>query len=323
MVKYPLFIISLFAILIGFGGQTTARTASAETPNGPYVSLGDSLAVGVGASDPATTGYVNLFAAEAWRWLAFAGTPADRLAFGVSGETSTSISGEGGQLEHALAAIQSRRTDGDPSNDVRLITIDIGGNDFLALAKPSSPCQAGPETPDCQAAAAQALGTFGANLPVILGKLRATAGPDATILIATVYNPYSGTGTPFDAAGDTVIATLNNIILQVAGDPAIDATVADISPAFTGKAPLVTHIADPDPDIHPTDVGHAAIAEAFVTALKTAHPEALVRPPATGSGLSGVAPARSFGIAEVSFMFGTALLGATGLIAWRKRYCRE
>ena len=128
---------------------------------------------------------------------------------------------------------------------------------------------------------ATALGTVGANLPTILGSLRAAAGPDAAILVLTVYNPFSGTGTAFDAAGDLVVTQLNGIIRQVAADAVVGAAVADIEPDFQGKAPLLTHIAEANSDIHPNDAGHQAIADAFTAALKATVQEQVIKPPAT------------------------------------------
>jgi hypothetical protein len=49
-------------------------------------------------------------------------------------------------------------------------------------------------------------------------------------------------------------------------------TVVDVSPLFAGRVPVRTHILDTQPGIHPTDVGHAVIAEAVLRALRPPAP---------------------------------------------------
>ena len=45
-------------------------------------------------------------------------------------------------------------------------------------------------------------------------------------------------------------------------------SVVDLAPLFAGQGSKLTHILDNPPDIHPTDAGHAVIAEALVRAYK-------------------------------------------------------
>lgn len=184
----------------------------------------------------------------------------------------------GGQLEKAVAELAARNRDANPNNDVEVITIDIGGNDLWRLLAAGQPCLANTQAPECQAAFANALTTFSTNLPAILGTLRSAAGPNTTIIVMTYYNPFSGTGTPLDTAGDEAFAQLNGIIKTVAASPAVNARVADVFSLFKGKGPQLTHILRPD--IHPNDAGYALIAGAFAAVLA---PVPAV-PPAGGVG---------------------------------------
>lgn len=300
----------------------TATSAPVPLPKvAPYMALGDSLAVGVGATDRAAKAYVGQFAAVAWPIMKFAGSPSDRINLAVGGETTASMLATGRQLDRAVAELTARRNDADPANDVRLVTLDIGGDDVLPLTRPPSACVISAVGTACQAEVAAMVTKFGANLPVIVAKLRQAAGPDAVLVVATVYNPFSGTGTPFDAAGDPVLEQMNAIVRQAAADAAVKATVADIAPAFKGKAPLLTHIAETPPDIHPNDAGYRTIVDAFTAALRTAiAPVPAPAPPVTGTGRAAGSGANWLAvILAFAGAGGLAAAGAGARIAVRRR----
>jgi lysophospholipase L1-like esterase len=154
-----------------------------------YLALGNSVAAGVGASDPVVTGYVPLFYDLLRGDLAC--RPSDRpgcrkLALdnlAVGGATSTTLVRD--QLPDAIAELQARNHDRHRKNDVRVITIDIGGNDVFAVVPL---CAAGP-TPECLRLIDTTLGTFAANFTTTLTRLRAAAGPDTIIIAMTYDNP--------------------------------------------------------------------------------------------------------------------------------------
>jgi acyl-CoA thioesterase I len=259
--------------LFTFALTLQPTTVGAEAPQrGVYLALGDSLAAGVGATDPTRLGYVpRLF--DYFRGIAHFGV--DTLTdVGVPGETSTSLL-NGGQLTNALAAIN------DPTTDVRVVTLDIGGNDFAPLIKPGSPCLANPTGVPCQQAIATTLVTFARNYAAILTQLNAalaTDPGDETILVMTYYNSLSGTGSPFESIIDAVLlgpdltvncATspttwgANDIITCVGAQHG--AVVADVYPFFQGKASTLTRLTE---DQHPNNAGYALIANAFMRASR-------------------------------------------------------
>lgn len=256
-------------------GAATGQTAPTRT----YLALGDSLAVGVGA--PTRVGYVpHLFAYL--HGVPHAGvTQVTNLA--RSGETSVSFMLAGGQFDRALAVIA------DPTLDVRMVTLDIGGNDLLDLLGTTA-CQTDPAGADCQQTVRTALLTFSANFagstnsPGILLRLRAAlaARGDARLAVMTYYNPFSGTGSRFeqpvqvamegtdgvvDCAADQTDITrvgLNDVIACTAAQMGV--TVADVYPLFVGRSVELTHIAEGD--IHPNAAGYATIARSFEAALR-------------------------------------------------------
>lgn len=246
-----------------------------------YVSLGDSFAAGsqpviVPDSDQTDQGYADQLAA-----LLRPDDPKLKLVkLGCGGETTRSMRfgsvdpGEGlscgppdfylhrypqkTQLAEAVSFLHAHR------DHVRLVTIDIGGNDVLGAGG----------VPQIQA-----------NLPVILAQLRDAAGPGVPIVGMTYYDPFLPVVwfSSFDLAAlaaeaDSLVA-INDVLrgdYQAAGDP-----VADVEGAFSSTdttlqpdgVPLdVERICDwtwlcEAGDIHPNATGYGVIAQAFEAAI--------------------------------------------------------
>lgn len=92
-----------------------------------------------------------------------------------------------GQLTAAVSLIKQRRATATPIDDVRLITLDIGGND--AFGPLIQACSGDPQAPGCATTISTVLGAVTTNLRTILSELREAAGPDTTIGVMTYYNP--------------------------------------------------------------------------------------------------------------------------------------
>ena len=249
---------------------TPSPTAGAET--GTYLALGDSLAVGAGASRPDETGYVALIAH------ALSGEDAvppvtilRNLAIG--GETSASM--QAGQLEEAVRTIERA----DPP--VSLVTLDIGGNDLLALLR-TPECANDPQGPPCLTMLAATLAAFEERYRDILERLTdalAEHAPTARLAVMTYFNPFSGTDAQYEAAGElALIGTdarvdceaavreqrgMNDIIWCIGEE--LGAITVDVQPRFAGLGLELTHIGAQD--IHANDEGYAVIADQFLEAL--------------------------------------------------------
>lgn len=250
------------------------RPASGAYTPTLYLALGDSLAEGFGASHPELTGYVP----RVFRYLHAAsnGSIDTVLNLARGGESTTEFIGGPmpTQLGLALAAIA------DPDTDTQVVTIGMGADDLFDDVLFKNPaCIADPLGAECFAALASALAGVGTNLSYILAALTAAlaaedAEPEA-LYAFTYFNPWSGTGQPFEAPTDLLLlgadgkvdcagigtadTGLNDIISCIA--PFFDATVVDLYPVFAGRALELTHIAAGD--VHPNDEGYAAIATAF------------------------------------------------------------
>ena len=273
-------VIVVVAGILLLGLLTGSGPASAEPDPAPigrplYLALGDSLAAGVGASNPAVTGYVPQLYELLRQQLACqpAGRPScHSLALrnlGVGGATSTTLLAT--QLPEAVAELQARNHDRNPHNDVQVVTIDIGGNDLFGVV---SSCAAGP-TPECVAVIQARLQTFAANFTQILGELRAAAGPDTVIIAMTYYNPLpscqlASLAPLADAVlegGPGVTVGLNDLIRSIAAAHGV--LVAETYGRL-GPEELVGG----SDCLHPNDAGYQVITEAFAAALAEARPEA-------------------------------------------------
>lgn len=238
-----------------------------------YLALGDSYAAGVGARDPQSGGYAPRLVAALNDGNA---APIGVKNLAVSGATSADFLGDwatAGKAGNSPLAAAVRALEG---SEVRLVTVEIGGNDILRLIKPGQPCAGSAiEGEPCLAAMREALATMTTpNLPIILAAIVEAAPPGAQILIVDYPNAFStGQGAVAEKRTDLAIGDLNTLIATTVGgltaratERGVILTVVDLAPLFAGKAGTLTHILDPTPDIHPTDTGYATIAEALLRA---------------------------------------------------------
>jgi lysophospholipase L1-like esterase len=192
-----------------------------------YMALGDSLAAGIGAIS-ATQGYVYLLYQEG----VFDTVPHTLFAnAGVPGATSDDVLAH--QVPQAIKAFRPT-----------VITLDVGGNDLLAILNGADP--------------AQVLTQFGANLTQILFGLRANL-PGTPIYLSNLYS------IPEIEGSDLVVQQFNKVVAEVAGAVPGGVPVADVYTAFKGRNGLLLverHGADPL-QVHPTNAGYRVMEQAF------------------------------------------------------------
>jgi lysophospholipase L1-like esterase len=271
----------LLALLILLAALPThSRAATADT--GPlYLALGDSIAVGDGASDPQATAYVPLVHEALRERLPCPGeNPCSDLELrNLARGYATTDSLRDTQLPAALELIERRNGDTDPGNDVVAITIDIGG--FDAMSRLFQVCLQGVSA-SCVAAVEDTLAAVDENLAHTLGELRDAAGEETRIAVMTYYNALVAC-TLQDAAGIARMVLegrpgltpgLNAVIREAAAD--VDARVAETFDLIDDHD-LVGGI----DCLHPNDAGHAKIAEAFIDALAPADLAGTYAPPAS------------------------------------------
>jgi len=245
-------------------------SAGAETGENPVqLGVGDSVAWGFGASDPFETGYVPLINQRASDLYCVEGVtpgcaPVDLVNLAVPGATSGSLIAI--QLQPAIDLLTERNFDDNPGNDVVLVTVTIGGND---LFNPVIAACAGGVTPECTEVISNGFASYTANLGVILGSLRAAAGPDTEIAMMTYYNPL---GACFLAdlapladlvleGGGPLPFGLNDIIRGVSA--ATDVTIVETY----GELRRKDFVGGQD-CLHPDDSGYSKIARLFTSTLR-------------------------------------------------------
>jgi hypothetical protein len=153
--------------------------------------------------------------------------------------------------------------EGEPSTEVEIISIDVGGNDLLALAAPEAPCVEDAGSDECRSALGGMLATLQDNLESILRQLRGAA-PDAQIYAINLYNPYSGTGDEREIVASIGVEQVNGVIAAAVADPALRVNLVDIHGLFGGRG--AQWVASDR--IHANDAGHRVIAEALLASIQ-------------------------------------------------------
>lgn len=235
-------------VLFAFVGAAvliaSLRSSSGDSMPDVYVSIGDSIAAGNGASDPASTGFPALLAAR---------EEVSLRNVAVAGATTQDVLDD--QLGRALVSIQAGRA--------AFVTIAAGGNDLAALI-PNAACVEDPLPSSCPLE--ETLALVETNLRRIIGYIR-DANTRVPIVLLAYPNFFSGTGHPWEAPAGRVLPELAGVIRSVAAEYERVA-VADAAPAFEGRGGELTHVLDETFDPHPNDAGYREIAGAFSAALE-------------------------------------------------------
>ena len=249
-----------------------------------YLALGDSLAAGF-QPDPAIgrdSGYVTDVYDSLSTEPRYGRMVLENL--GCDGATTTTLASGGGcaypgGVSQLAAAERFLR---ENPGRVKVITIDIGGNDI-------NRCAAGGVID--QACALAAVGTIGTNLAGIVGRLD-RAAPGVPIVGMTYYDPYLAAwlagpaGQALAQQSVQLITVLNRRLTEVY--ESAGAEVADVGAAFD-TTDLTTPATLPDgrtvplavfricawtwmcvpggPDIHPNTAGYRVIADTFLDHL--------------------------------------------------------
>lgn len=193
-----------YAALVAVAATAVAATgcaggdgedASAGTQERYYLSLGDSLTVGVqpaeGGAAETPDGYTDIL----YRTLYDADSTLRHERSGCGGEDTTTFL-EGGiprcdeqyggrsQLEAAEEFLS------DHAGQVDLVTLTIGGNNFTRCVVGIENVEGGGRPVVDTECIEDGLERIETEVPVIASRLRAAAGPDTQIIAMTYYNPF-------------------------------------------------------------------------------------------------------------------------------------
>lgn len=268
---------------------STASEGSETVPVRCYLSLGDSLAVGVqpsatGGRVPTDEGFADRLAASLARRIA--GLRLVKL--GCDGETTATMLA-GGCCPYARGAQLAEATawlDAHPGA-IALVTLTLGANEVVNCERD------GAVDLECLQAGFAATE---ANLPRILAGLHAGAGPSVPIVGANLYNPFlvrwleGESGKAIARASAEVQARFNALLERLYAEAGV--VIADVAGAFASssfeevvtiaggeRVPLnVARIYEwtwmgaggpRGPDVHPNAAGYRAITGAFERAVGT------------------------------------------------------
>ncbi len=260
-------LLPLLAAFLSLAFLAPAAPAGAkEAP--AYIAIGDSRTFGVGASDPVTDGYVAITHDALYRSERYRQRGLELVNLGVPGATSADLLLPDGQLEQAVAEIKERQEDASSADDnVEIITVNIGGNDILALVTSDSPCVADPRSPECEDRFQEVMDTLEDDLTEVLRRLREVA-PKADIIVLDLYSPLSGRGGASELVADLAVREINAVTERVMSDPELRTKLVSVYPLFRGRASQLV-AAD---NLHPNDNGHAVMAEVVLAAIEGREP---------------------------------------------------
>lgn len=269
------FIAMLLALAIASPAAAAPNASLGLADDAPvYLALGDSLAFGTGASDPETAGYVpRVYEALREQLPCRAGGEApcpelQLLNLGENGATTETLLST--QLPAAVDILERRNGDRDSGNDVRVVTLDIGGND--AVAGVFGVC-AEAVTMACPGAVQETLAIIERNLTAILMQLRGAAGPDTEIAVMTYYNAL--VGCDYSDVADNAEMVLNGVPGVMPGLNGIIRQVAERAQVTVvetfGKLGPADLVGGPD-CLHANDAGYEKIAASFIETIVVAVP---------------------------------------------------
>lgn len=241
-----------------------AASPTASPVSGPstYLALGDSVAAGVGATPPATGGYVPLLAGLLSERLGCTAPPADGCPVQLrnlaeSGATTATLLRR--QLPQAVELLRT-------APDVRLVTVTIGGNDVFEMVVRA--CAPAPQDPACRAAVVSALARVSSGVDEVLRAVTAAVPPGTPVAVMAYYDPlFACRLAPLRALGAQVLEGtgaqpgLNDILRSRSADYGV--LVVETRDRLTERNDFVGG----NDCLHPSGSGHARIAQAFLEAV--------------------------------------------------------
>ncbi len=250
---------ALVAVLLVAALLVTGTRGSALSQAPGYVALGDSIEAGFGASLPALA-WVPLFRGYLEGLLG----PTDLINLGIPGATTRDILQQ--EVASALAAIAT--------HSPVVVSWGGGGNDLLDFIT-------SPQAATCMRGNASCLTRLNAllneaqqTIDLTVRALWEAAGPGATILLRTQYNPLLKTGC--DPSG--ALATLAAVVLEGGPPPfltrGLNDRIRDIAAKYDTRVIEIYQVFAANADtylaadcVHPSDAGHNAIFAAAVVAF--------------------------------------------------------
>ncbi len=260
-------LITCILLMMSFSFQSPVMACSKNKKTIKYVTIGDSIAYGVGASSPekSYTGLFSEFLSKKYKSYSFENMT-------IPGITSTQLLAQLTNPEALIASIPQDYPMKDYATNVcratksaietaDIITISIGGNNLLE----GFDLENGKIDFDV---ANKGISDFSSDWPKIIQVIK-TLNPDVKILAMTVYNPFKADDEIY-APADSLIKGINATITKgVSKGKKKSYTVADVYKEFLKCKDItkLTHFYE-SYDVHPSDKGYELIYKSHKKAYK-------------------------------------------------------
>ncbi len=263
MKKFKKFVTLILALLLVV--VPASSTFSAEIPQNKFAVLGDSIASGYGL-DNAHTCYASLISAEKSYHLTNDAVP---------GHTTLDLLNVICNSENARKAI----------SNADLISVSIGGNDLIQLLSKSKDDTSAMLDIMLNGVNAKvvknAVENVKFNLNGVCTELR-LLNPDAPIIFQTIYNPLYANDqySSYASFAEMFVPVMIDVLTELCNEYE-NIFIADVYTAFdayykeTGSYDIIH-----SDGIHPSDKGHALIADVVLEVISELEQKGLVNPPA-------------------------------------------
>jgi lysophospholipase L1-like esterase len=240
-------ILPFVVLLLALGWPALRAPQVDAATDQEYIALGDSIAAGLITSLPSERGFPALVTAQMQK-LATTQAPPGRVKLtnlAVPGETAATFvtNGQLDAFKNEIASVTAQGT------DLKLVTITLGGNELLNLAKTGTDQRQ------------TGLDSFKTDYPAAINDIVQALGGLKPVIVVTTYYDLSDSDPAQQGSDAWWVAQFNDVIRSTA--QANGFKVADLEPDFRG------HIADwtwNPTDVHPNNAGHAEIARLIWTA---------------------------------------------------------
>ena len=279
-------VVAVAAVTLVAGVVNAGAGATWPGPSPVYLALGDSWAAGWNADSPSES-YVEQVRTqlqERWNcrrgWRQQRSSPCTHLQLvNLAQPGATTPDLIAAQLPTARRLLRARNRNRTARDDVHVVTLHVGGAEGISAA--AAGCVNGVD-PACISTLHTVVQAYRRDLERVLSELRVAAGPRTRIAIGTYdvapcppsRSPVSREiATTLLGGGDLLVDGLHDVMRAVA--PKHDVHVAEVAGTLTA--------ADWSPDcLHPDNLGHDKITNAFLAVLPSPDPAGALRADAAG-----------------------------------------
>ncbi len=255
--------LAVLVVALGLAMPGIWPVEAKEKAQQEYLALGDSIAAGEGASDPASAAYVPLF----YEFLQSKDGFGKELALNNLAEVGITAGDLfATQIPTASEELEARNGDSAKKNDVKMVTLSAGGYDLFAHILV---CFDG-LTPSCVDAINDTRFWTAFYLDLALSELREAAGPDTSIIVMTYSNALVHPACELhflEPVWDVALEGDSSVGVPEGLNDVIRSTAASYGAEVAEASGLLTPAELQGDCFNLNDAGHAVVAELFTEAF--------------------------------------------------------